>query len=144
MVVFLLSYYFYYCYVPIDIAYVWCCVLLKCIAPIPSMSFSPPSPIQNHEIGDPLTIQCIVSTVTGVSTVNIIWTGPRGIPIMSNGRTMITNATNTNSNVFTGNLSFTYLMEGDEGTYTCNVMILETNRSESVKLQSLDSKIFFV
>ena len=111
---------------------------------MPSISFSPPSPIQDREVGDPLTIQCIVSTVLGVSTVSIIWTVPGGNPIMSNGRRVITNATNTSSIVFTGNLSFIYLMEGDEDTYTCNVMILETNASESVELQSLTSKIFCV
>ena len=75
--------------------------------------------------------------------VDIIWTGPRGNRIMSNGRTVITSPTNTNSNVFTGNLSFTYLMEEDNGTYTCNVMILETNESQPVELP-LTSKIFFV
>jgi len=37
-------------------------------------------------------------------------------------------------------LNFMYLMEGDEGTYTCNVMILETSGSASVELQALTSE----
>ena len=37
-------------------------------------------------------------------------------------------------NTFTSSLQFTYLMEGDEGTYTCNVMILESNVSQSVEM----------
>ena len=32
-------------------------------------------------------------------------------------------------------------MKGDEGIYTCNVMILETSGSQSVELQSLTSKL---
>ena len=37
--------------------------------------------------------------------------------------------TTSSGNNYTSSLQFTYLMEGDEGMYTCNVMILETNGS---------------
>ena len=36
--------------------------------------------------------------------------------------------------MYTRSLQFTYLMEEDEGRYTCNVMILETSRSQSIDL----------
>ena len=107
-------------------------VFLMYIAPIPSISFNPSNRIQGAMVGDPLTIQCIVNTVPEVSTMNISWTGSGG-PIMSNTRMTISPIT-VNGNTYTSNLQFTYLMEGDEDTYTCNVMILETSGSQSVEL----------
>ena len=104
------------------------------VAPTPVVSFDPSSPIQGI-VGSPLTIECRVETVPGVSTVSISWTGPRG-PIMNNTRMTISPTIST-GNVFTSNLSFTYLMEGDDdGSYTCEWMILTTNGSESVALQA--------
>ena len=105
------------------------------VAPIPFVSFDPSSPIQGI-VGSPLTIECKVNTtVPGVSTVSISWTGPRG-PIMNNTRMIISPTTSTGY-VFGSNLSFTYLMEGaDDGSYTCEWMILTTNGSQSVELQA--------
>ena len=37
-------------------------------------------------------------------------------------------------------LDFMYLIEGDEGTYTCNVRILETSGSASAELETLTSE----
>ena len=93
-------------------------------------------------MGSPQVINCKVSTVSGVefSTVRISWNGPRGCTIITDGRMSI-NPTTSSGNIYTSSLQFTYLMEGDEGTYTCNVMILETNVSQSVNLQSLTSKL---
>ena len=48
------------------------------------------------------------------------------------------------NNMYTRSLQFTYLMEGDEGMYTCNVMILETSVSQSVEQQSLTSKLYLI
>ena len=81
-----------------------------------------------------------MSTVSGVesSSVMISWMGPGGV-ITSDNRVTIS-PTTSSGNTYTSSLKFTYLMEGDEGTYTCNVMILETNGSQSVELQSLISK----
>ena len=91
-------------------------------------------------MGSPHVIGCIVSTVSGVksSSVMISWIGPRGV-ITNNDRVTIS-PTVSSGNTYTGSFWFTYLMEGDEGTYTCNVMILETSGSQSVELQSLTSK----
>ena len=89
-------------------------------------------------------IVCTVSTISGVesSSVLISWTGPRGGPIINDSRVSIS-PTTSSSNNYTNRVRFTYLMEGDEGTYTCNVMILEASGSSSYTLPSLISKSAF-
>ena len=91
-------------------------------------------------VGSPQVINCTVSTVSGVesSSVMISWTGPGGVSI-NNVRVTI-GPTTPSGNTYTSNLQFTYLMEGDEGTYTCNAMILDTSESQLVELQALTSK----
>jgi len=83
-----------------------------------------------------------VSTVSGVesSSVMISWMGPGGA-ITSGGRVTI-NPTTPSGNDFMSTLNFMYLMEGDGGTYTCNVVILDTSESESVELETLTSKLY--
>ena len=92
-------------------------------------------------MGSPQVINCTVSTVNGVesSSVMISWMGPGGGSITTNSRVTIS-PTTSSGNTYTSSLQFTYLMEGDEGTYTCNVMILETSESQSVELQSPTGK----
>ena len=110
--------------------------------PTPSINISPSGPIQKVIVGSPQIINCTVSTVSGVesSSVMISWMGPEGV-ITSDSRVTISSITSSGS-TYSSSLQFTYLMEGDEGTYTCNVMILETYGSESVELQSLTSKYY--
>ena len=93
-------------------------------------------------VGSPLMIQCTVSTVSGVesSSVMISWMGPGGDTITSDSRVTI-NPTTSSGNNYTSAIQFTYLMEGDEGNYTCNVMILEASGSASVILQTLAGKL---
>ena len=90
-------------------------------------------------MGSPQVINCTVSTVSGVesSSVTISWMGPGGNIVATNNRVSIGSVTDDGNNMFTSSLWFTYLMEGDEGTYTCNVMILETNGNSSIEMQSL-------
>ena len=93
-------------------------------------------------MGSPQVINCTVSTVSGVesSSVMISWMGPGGNSLLNDSRVTISPTTSI-SNTYTSNLQFTYLMEGDEGTYTCNVMVLETSGSQSVELQSLIGRL---
>ena len=111
------------------------------IVPTPTVTISPSDPIQRAMVGSPQVINCTVSTVSGVelSSVMISWMGPGGGSIISDSRVTIS-LTTSSGNTYTSSLKFTYLMEGDEGTYTCNVMILETSGSQSIKIQSLTSK----
>ena len=97
----------------------------------------PSGPIQGAMVGSPQDIQCIVSTVSGVelSSVMISWMGPGGGSITNDSRVTISQTTSSGNN-YTSSLQFTYLMEGDEGMYTCNVMILETNASHFINLHS--------
>ena len=94
-------------------------------------------------VGSPQDIQCIVSTVSGVESdlVIISWIGPNGSYI-NNSRIIIKDRMETISplNTYNSTLQFTYLMEGDEGTYTCSVTILETANVQTVEIESLTSK----
>ena len=101
----------------------------------------PRGPIQGAMVGSPQDIQCIVSTVSGVelSSVMINWMGPGGESITNDSRVTISPTTSSGNN-YTSSLQFTYLMEGDEGMYTCNVMILETISSNIVEIAELSGK----
>ena len=111
------------------------------IVPTPTVTISPPGPIQGAMVGSPQVINCMVSTVSGVesSSVIISWMGPGGV--ITNDSRVTISPTTSSVNTYTSSLQFTYLMEGDEDTYTCNVMILDTSGSQSVELQSLTSKL---
>ena len=89
-------------------------------------------------VGSPQDIQCIVSTVSGVelSSVMISWMRPGGESITNDSRVTI-NPTTSNGNNYTSSLQFTYLMEGDEGMYTCHAMVLETESSIIIELENL-------
>ena len=114
------------------------------IVPTPTVTISRSGPTQEAVVGSPKIINCTVSTVSGVesSLVMISWMGPGGNieKDATNSRVSIESVTNEGNNMYTSSLQFTYLMEGDEGTYTCNVMILETSGSQSVELQPLAGK----
>ena len=92
-------------------------------------------------VSNPQDIQCIVSTVSGVelSSVMISWMGPGEESITNDSRVTIS-ATTSSGNNYTSSLQFTYLMEGDEGMYTCNVMILDTKSLVSLNLAKLNGK----
>ena len=91
-------------------------------------------------VGSLQVFTCTVSTVSGVesSSVMISWMGPGGV--ITNDSRVTISPTTSRGNTYTNSLQFTYLMEGDEGNYTCNVMILDTSGSESVELISLLSE----
>ena len=112
------------------------------VVPTPTVTISPFGPIQGAMVGGPQAITCTVSTVSGVesSSVMISWMGPEGGTIISDSRVIIS-PTTSSGNTYASSFQFTYLMEVDEGTYTCNVMILDTSGSQSVELQSLTGKV---
>ena len=96
-------------------------------------------------VGSPQAIECVVSTVSGVelNSVIIIWMGPHGNLITGNNRVIVNPITSFGNN-YTSGLHFIYLMEGDEGIYTCNVMILETTQSSVVVLDNLTCKYYLM
>ena len=93
-------------------------------------------------VGSPLVVNCTVSIVSGVKSdsVMISWMRPGGGSIMNDSRVMISPTTSSGNN-YTNNLQFNYLMEGDEGTYTCNTMILESSVSSLLVLSPFISKL---
>ena len=113
-------------------------VTLDVTVPTPTVSITPSGPIQGTMVGSPQDIQCTVSTVSGVelSSVMISWMRPGGDTITNDSRVTIS-PTSGSGNNYTSSLQLMYLMEGDEGTYECNVMILETNGSDSTRLTNL-------
>ena len=98
-------------------------------------------PIQGAMVGSPQDIHCIVSTVSGVesSSVMISWMGSDGNLITDSSR-IIVNPITASGNNYTSSLNFIYLMEGDEGIYTCNVMILDTTQTSTVELSNFTCK----
>ena len=84
---------------------------------------------------------CAVTTVGAVesSSVMISWIGPQE-NITNNNKVTIT-PTVSSGNAYSSSLQFNNLNKIDEGTYTCNVMIVDTNRSQSVEIQSFTSKL---
>ena len=111
------------------------------LVPAPPVTLLPSDLIQRAMVGSSQDIQCIVITVSGVelSSVMISWMGPGGESITSDSRVTISPTTSSGNN-YTSSLQFTYLMEGDEGMYTCNVMILNANGSNTVQLSNLTGK----
>jgi len=87
-------------------------------------------------VGDTLIIYCLAITPTTLDVV-FDWTGPGGGSITTNSRVIISPTTSSGNN-YTSSLQFTYLMEGDEGTYTCNVSLLIVSASESVQIEALN------
>jgi len=116
--------------------------LIASTVPIPTVSLLPSGNITGAMVGNPQVIQCTASTVGGVesSSVVISWMRPRQVVITNDSRVTI-NPTIFSGNTYTSSIRFTYLMEGDEGLYTCNVMILETIGSATVTLDTLTSKL---
>ena len=111
------------------------------VVPTPTISTLPSGPIQGAMVGSPQDIQCIVSTVSGVelSSVMISWMGPGRESITNDSRVTISPTTSSGNN-YTSSLQFAYLMEGDEGMYTCNVMILNTVASNLIDVHNLTGK----
>ena len=96
-------------------------------------------------VGSSQDIQCTVSTISGVesSSIMISWVGPGGNTIRNDSRVTISQ-TSSNDNSYTSNLQFMYLMEGDEGYYECNVMILETRVPSFVIISNLRGKLLHI
>ena len=93
---------------------------------------------QNRVVGNPEEFTCTVSDAVGaeLSSVMISWTGPRGVIITNDSRVTIS-PTNSSGNDFLSILWFEYLMEGENGTYTCNVTILGNSVTGSTILGAI-------
>ena len=120
---------------------VYCKVNFVFTGPSFNVTISPSGTIQGAMLNSPQVINCTASTVSGVesSSVMISWMGPVG-SITNDSRVTIS-PTISSGNTYSSSLRFTYLIEGDSGTYTCDVMILRAIVTESVVLPSLVGKL---
>ena len=91
-------------------------------------------------VGEIQDIVCSVTTAitTNISEVTLTWVGPNGVIIEDDRVSII--PTFSDGNTYTTILQFDYLMEGDEGVYTCDVMIGEDFETLTVELQNITSK----
>jgi len=82
-----------------------------------------------------------VRTVDGVdlSSVLISWVGPEGDIIANDSRVTIS-LTDGSDGRFYSTLHFMYLTVPDEGTYLCNVRILQASTSASLQIRDLVGK----
>jgi len=107
---------------------------------------SPAGSLQEAMVDSYQTIQCMIITVSGVKqdSIMINWIGPRGNTITNTSRITIYpltfNDSNSTNNYFFSTLEFVHLMEGDEGSYVCNVSILQLTLFVEIELGSLTSK----
>jgi len=120
-------------------------MLFPCTVQTINVITSPRDIIQSVMVGDFLTVECLMSAVSGVesSSVMISWMGPGGDIVTNDSRVTISPTSNSGNN-YTSSIQFAYLMEGDNGRYMCNVSILTTSRLASVELQMLDGGSLFV
>jgi len=108
----------------------------------PTVTILQPGPIPGALVGDALTIKCLANTTETLDVDLVIfnWTRPGGDTITSNNRVII-NPTTSNGNIHTSSIQFTYLMEGDEGMYICDVTILTVTGTDSVVVESLTCEL---
>ena len=110
--------------------------------PVPRISFQPNGFLQGI-VGEMQDIICSVTLTSEVDpeSVELIWENASNI-ITSDNRVTIT-STNITDNPFsftyTTAIQFAYLMEGDEGSYTCRIVVDEMMESHSAILHNLRS-----
>lgn len=97
-------------------------------------------------MGNPQGIECIVNTVSGVdfSSVMINWIGPNGNLTTDNNSRIIVNPITSIGNKYVSDFHFIYLMEEDEGIYTCIVTILGITKTSYVELKDLSCMLGYV
>ena len=88
-------------------------------------------------------ITCSVTITSEIDPdlVDLTWINADSIITADNRVTIITNITeNPFSFTYTTIIQFAYLMEGDEGNFTCNVEVDDMMESSSITLGNLRSK----
>ena len=83
----------------------------------------------------------IIISAVNSNSVELTWTNNDSIITADNRVTITpTNITeNPSSFTYSTTIQFAYLMEGDEGNYTCSVTVDDMMESHSITLQNLRS-----
>ena len=111
------------------------------VVPVPRISLQPSGYLQGV-VGEMQDIICSVTITSTINpnTVELTWSNVDTIITADNRVTIITNITeNPSSFTYTTIIQFAYLMEGDEGNYTCNVETDDMMESHSIMLEYLRS-----
>ena len=111
------------------------------LVPVPRISLQPSGYLQGV-VGEMQDITCSVTITSTIDpdSFELIWTNADSIITADNRVTIITNITeNPFSFTYTTIIQFAYLMEGDEGNYTCNVEVDDMMESRSIILENLRS-----
>ena len=112
--------------------------------PIPRISLQPnASGFLQGVVGEMQDMICSVTITSAIdpNSVELTWTNTDNI-ITADNRVTITPTIiteNPSSFTYTTTIQFAYLMEGDEGNYTCNVTVDKMMKSHSTTLQNLRS-----
>ena len=110
--------------------------------PVPTISLQPSGLLQGV-VGDIQDITCSVTITSAIdpNSVELTWINNDSIITTDNRVTITpTNITeNPSSFTYSTTIQFGYLMEGDEGSYTCNVAVDDMMESHSTTLQNLRS-----
>ncbi|XP_065904759.1 cell adhesion molecule DSCAML1-like isoform X2 [Dysidea avara] len=113
-------------------------ITLKLNVPNPVISTYARGPIETTMVGFTQLIGCRATTHKGVelNAVQFSWTGPTGNTITNTSRMTIF-PPYQHLNNFSSELLFKYLREGDQGVYTCTVVILNARASGSFNIDPL-------
>ena len=107
----------------------------------PVITIMTSGPLQGTIVGDPLIISC---TAIFVLNVSFVWIGPDGQSVTTGANRVVIPTTTSSGNNHTSSLQFSYLMEGDEGTYTCHGTVMGVIRSNSATIGDLNGMYFTV
>lgn len=105
----------------------------------PAITVMTSGPLQGTIVGDPLIISC---TAIFVLNVSFVWIGPDGQTVTTGANRVVIPQTTSSDNNHTSSLQFSYLMEGDEGTYTCHGTVMGVIRSNSATIGDLNGMYF--
>ena len=117
-------------------------VIHNVLVSVPRISLQPSGYLQGV-VGEMQDITCSVTITSTIDpdSVELTWTLDDSIITADNRVTIITDITeNPSSFTYTTIIQFAYLMEGDEGNYTCNVEVDDMMESSSITLDNLRSK----
>ena len=109
--------------------------------PVLRISIQPSGYLQGV-VGEMQVITCSITITSTIDpdSVDLTWTNADSIITADNRVTIITNITeNPSSLTYNTIIQFAYLMEGDEGNYTCNVEVDDMMESNSITLDNLRS-----
>lgn len=117
-------------------------MLILLVSNPPNVTVSPS--VTQGIVGSAQTIECIaITNVTlGFDSVDFMWIAPNGSSIVNDSRLSISQISSNADSNYTTSLIFDYLMEGDQGTYICNVTttLFNASASDSTMVPTLTSE----